>query len=166
MRVPDTPVCETTGAWNLECLLRRCHVTPRLARASLPSTRHAGLPLPPPLSCILALLLMAVTMPDSDSDFGYDFSVEEEELLAQLTSANPTAPRQQSPPQDAKLAVIDSVPGRSDKFVTRHGTAEPQDLPALDLESPQPRYEQAPATFAPASSEIQPGKAVWYSDRM
>ncbi|KAH7016909.1 exonuclease V a 5' deoxyribonuclease-domain-containing protein [Ilyonectria destructans] len=103
-------------------------------------------------------------MPDSDSDFGYDFSVEEEELLAQLASANPTAPRQQSPPQDAKLAVIDSVPGRSDKFVTRDGKAEPRDLPALGLESPQPRYEQTPATFAPASSTIQPDKDVWYPD--
>lgn len=105
-------------------------------------------------------------MPDSDSDFGYDFSVEEEELLAQLASANPTAPRQQSPPQDAKLAVIDSVPGRSDKFVTKGGTAEPRDLPALGLESPQPRYEQTPATFAPASSATQPSKDVWYPDRM
>ena len=46
--------------------------------------------------------------PDSDDEFGYDFSVEEEELLLQLTS-HKDAP---APPQLANITAIDAPDGR------------------------------------------------------
>ncbi|KAF7542257.1 hypothetical protein G7Z17_g11736 [Cylindrodendrum hubeiense] len=112
-------------------------------------------------------------MPDSDSEFGYDFSVEEEELLAQFASDHPTAPRQPPPPRDSKLAAIDSVPGRSEhNVVSGDVTAEPRHLPALGLEDAKPAHsvDRTPATVAdmpdlpPAPSAIPHAKDVWYPD--
>lgn len=59
---------------------------------------------------------MALIPPDSDDEFDYDFSAEEEELLLQLASKNPAHPAQQSVFEEgnyAKLA-IDSVPGQTE----------------------------------------------------
>lgn len=60
---------------------------------------------------------MALMIPDSDDEFDYDFSAEEEQLLLQLGSKNPVPPVQQpSLEKDnyAKLA-IDSVPGQTER---------------------------------------------------
>lgn len=48
--------------------------------------------------------------PDTDSDFGYDFSPEEEQLLLQLASSDPATAR------DETSAVIDAVPGKTDSI--------------------------------------------------
>lgn len=48
---------------------------------------------------------------DSDNEFDYDFSVEEEELLLQLASGNNN---NIAPQNNARLAAIDAVPGRTD----------------------------------------------------
>jgi exonuclease V len=45
---------------------------------------------------------------DSDNEFGYDFSAEEEELLLQLSAENNNVTN------NAEIAAIDSVPERHD----------------------------------------------------
>ncbi|KAH7134248.1 exonuclease V a 5' deoxyribonuclease-domain-containing protein [Dactylonectria macrodidyma] len=99
-------------------------------------------------------------MTDSDSEFGYDFSVEEEELLGQLVSNNPTTPHQKSPPRDAKLAVIDSVPARSN-VICGDVTAETRHLPARGLEDSKTNHL---AEQIPAFSAIPNGQDVCYPD--
>ncbi|KAF5252121.1 hypothetical protein FANTH_2869 [Fusarium anthophilum] len=47
---------------------------------------------------------------DSDNEFGYDFSVEEEELLLQLSAENNNVPN------NPEIAAIDSVPERHDSL--------------------------------------------------
>ena len=48
---------------------------------------------------------------DSDSEFGYDFSPEDEEALIQLASADPTPATRHQP---AATSVIDAVPGKTE----------------------------------------------------
>lgn len=50
---------------------------------------------------------------DSDSEFGYDFTPEDEEALILLASADPT-PATRHPP--AATSVIDAVPGKTDSI--------------------------------------------------
>lgn len=65
---------------------------------------------------------------DSDSDFGYDFTAEEEELLHQLASDSTLATSIKLPPADnvVKLA-IDAVPARSE-YATETGEGLTRDL--------------------------------------
>lgn len=110
---------------------------------------------------------MDVMTADSDSEFGYDFSAEEEELLLQLAaSQSPAVPRTQLPPptNDAKLAVIDAVPGQSDSSVGRY---EPHRVasPAFSLDSLQTEYrvqDGPPTIVSQASSSHQ---TVCYPDQ-
>lgn len=55
---------------------------------------------------------------DSDNEFGYDFSAEEEELLFQLASENNN---DTTPHNNARLAAIDAVPGRTDCLLDHDG---------------------------------------------
>ena len=64
---------------------------------------------------------MALAALDSDSEFGYDFSVEEEELLLQLAAKNPQPlhpPNYQSKfdIKDKATLAIDSVPGKTESI--------------------------------------------------
>ncbi|CEI40341.1 hypothetical protein FVEN_g1732 [Fusarium venenatum] len=56
---------------------------------------------------------------DSDNEFGYDFSVEEEELLLQLASENNN---NIAPQNNARLAAIDAVPERTNHLLEQDGT--------------------------------------------
>jgi hypothetical protein len=56
---------------------------------------------------------------NSDSDFGYDFSPEEERLLIQLASANHN-PAPVLRDFDDAASVIDSVPGKTDSVAGDH----------------------------------------------
>ncbi|KAL6923625.1 hypothetical protein FSHL1_000874 [Fusarium sambucinum] len=56
---------------------------------------------------------------DSDNEFGYDFSVEEEELLLQLASENNN---NIAPQNNARLAAIDAVPERTDHLLEQDAT--------------------------------------------
>lgn len=57
---------------------------------------------------------MAASLPqDSDSDFGYDFSAEEEDLLLQLAS-NPHTNPANGAAVNAVTGAIDTVPGKTD----------------------------------------------------
>ncbi|KPM45345.1 hypothetical protein AK830_g1209 [Neonectria ditissima] len=107
--------------------------------------------------------------PDSDSEFGYDFSVEEEDLLIQLASNNPTTPRlpPPPPPPDVKLAVIDSVPGRTDHFVKQDVVEEQKRLPASGIARTGMAYSKQIAARIPQlppASAAPHGKDVYYPD--
>jgi hypothetical protein len=68
--------------------------------------------------------MAALLASDNDSDFGYDFSAEEEALLIELAGATSTHPRPsagagaETSPTSASLpsaaSVIDSVPGKTE----------------------------------------------------
>lgn len=64
---------------------------------------------------------------DSDSDFGYDFSAEEEELLIQLASNPRAAPV-------SGTAVIDTVPGKTDVISGEHAAILQSSSVALELQ--------------------------------
>lgn len=55
---------------------------------------------------------------DSDSDFGYDLTLEDEEALFQIASSTDpnSAPRLTPLPSDPASAKIDSVPGRTESL--------------------------------------------------
>ncbi|KAF4995805.1 hypothetical protein FGRMN_4867 [Fusarium graminum] len=58
---------------------------------------------------------------DSDSEFGYDFSIEEEELLFQLATEKDNLAASQT---DTKLSALDAVPGRTDSLLSHDVAAE------------------------------------------
>ncbi|KAM0439050.1 hypothetical protein ACHAQK_006537 [Fusarium lateritium] len=68
---------------------------------------------------------------DSDNEFGYDFSAEEEELLFQLASEKDglVAPR-----DNERLKAIDAVPGRTDNLLGHDSAAEIGSTAAPGLE--------------------------------
>lgn len=63
--------------------------------------------------------MAALTYLDSDDEFGYDLSVEDEETLLQLTGDN-TAPRRATPDLSS---VIDSVPSKAGTIAAGTNTA-------------------------------------------
>ncbi|KAK7403081.1 hypothetical protein QQX98_011146 [Neonectria punicea] len=104
---------------------------------------------------------------DSDSEFGYDFSVEEEDLLIQLASNNPTTPRLPPPPPDVKLAVIDSVPGRTDHFVKQDVAAEHKSPPGFGMArttAAYPKQVTVDVPQLPPAPVAPPGNDVYYPD--
>lgn len=68
---------------------------------------------------------------DSDNEFGYDFSAEEEELLFQLASEKDglVAPR-----SNERLSAIDAVPGRTDRLLSHDVANDIGSTPAPGLE--------------------------------
>ena len=57
---------------------------------------------------------------DDESDFGYDFSAEEEQLLIQLATQAPSSDQRESPlrPDDKSSVTIDSLPGRTESVIS------------------------------------------------
>ncbi|KAF4976997.1 hypothetical protein FZEAL_6417 [Fusarium zealandicum] len=94
---------------------------------------------------------------DSDNEFGYDFSAEEEELLLQLTSnKNPSAAQ-----HNARIAAIDAVPGRTDSLLG-------QDV-SFDVTNPAPVGLGGIQAAAPRLSGLQTppaalGQDIFYPD--
>jgi exonuclease V len=75
---------------------------------------------------------------DSDNEFGYDFSAEEEELLLQLSAEkNNTAH-----PNNTKIAVIDSVPERRNNLHPQNvtGATSTDGVDRLQTESTNSLY--------------------------
>ncbi|KAI6759390.1 hypothetical protein HG530_010070 [Fusarium avenaceum] len=73
---------------------------------------------------------MTMTL-DSDNEFGYDFSAEEEELLFQLASKKDGLV---APPSNERLSAIDAVPGRTDSLLGHDVAAEIGSTAAPGLE--------------------------------
>jgi exonuclease V len=73
---------------------------------------------------------------DSDNEFGYDFSLEEEELLFQLASENNN---NIAPQNNARLAAIDAVPGRTDHLLEQDGVCTAGNASSYALDRPQTR---------------------------
>lgn len=73
---------------------------------------------------------MTMTL-DSDNEFGYDFSAEEEELLFQLASKKDGLV---APPSNEKLSAIDAVPGRTDSLLGHDVAAEIRSTATPDME--------------------------------
>lgn len=103
--------------------------------------------------------------PDSDDEFGYDFSVEEEELLLQLTShQDAPAPPQ---PQQANITVIDAPDGR---LRGQAVAQEARNRPALghgDIQASREASYARPSlpTPPPLSSAAILEQEVFYPDR-
>ncbi|RGP74250.1 exonuclease v [Fusarium longipes] len=106
---------------------------------------------------------------DSDNEFGYDFSVEEEELLLQLASEN----NNNIAPQDnVKLAAIDAVPGRTDHVLEQNDDFEarsasldrPQSGQTSDLYRGQAFNQRETASGLPTPPAVSSIEDVFYPD--
>lgn len=101
--------------------------------------------------------------PDSDDEFGYDFSVEEEELLLQLTSHKDVP----APPQQANITTRDAQDGRL------HGQAVAQEVRSRSTLGHGDIQVSREATYArsslptppPLSSTAILNQEVFYPDR-
>lgn len=73
---------------------------------------------------------------DSDNEFGYDFSAEEEELLLQLSAEDNNVPN------NAEIAAIDSVPERHDSLYPQNvaGGTSTSGVDRLQTESTNSLY--------------------------
>lgn len=80
---------------------------------------------------------------DSDSDFGYDFTPEDEQLLLQLGS-NP-ALQSATPTVDTVIGAIDTVPGRTEVIATN----EPTDLDYHDADTRDRQGDSGAALLPP-----------------
>lgn len=109
---------------------------------------------------------MALVAPDSDNEFGYDFSVEEEELLLQLTSKSPQPPKRPSVfgVKDSAKAAIDLVPGKTESVFGDEVSLENGSLQAFDSDSTETlrnRSEKRPADTGLSNiAKIGPGASV------
>ena len=135
------------------------HVTPWFSRASFP--KHARQTLLLFHDSSSHALAKAIMTPDSDDEFGYDFSVEEEELLLQLTSHKDAPAPQQ---HQANTTAIDAQDGRL------FGQVEARNRPTLGHDDIQASREAAFAraslpTPPPLSSTAVLNQEVFYPDR-
>ncbi|KAJ3527981.1 hypothetical protein NM208_g10435 [Fusarium decemcellulare] len=110
----------------------------------------------------------AVMTLDSDNEFDYDFSAEEEELLFQLASEknNPATPH-----QNAAIPVIDAVPARRDVSLGQHVAAaiEARNTATLGFSSVQasrfsPDALSGLPTPPPVSSAAVLNEEIFYPD--
>lgn len=142
------------------------HVTPCFSRAAFPKLpRRTRKELP---SCHFHdssshALAKATMTPESDDEFDYDFSVEEEELLLQLASHN-DAP---APPQQVNLRATDASDGG---LCSQDVAQEVRDRPALrhgDIQaSGEPSYVRPSLpTPPPLFSTATLDQEVFYPDR-
>ncbi|KAM0563436.1 hypothetical protein ACHAPJ_001157 [Fusarium lateritium] len=111
---------------------------------------------------------------DSDNEFGYDFSVEEEELLFQLASENNTP----APQHNAKISAIDAVPGRTENLLGQDVVAEIGNTSAFGLDNLQTasmgslyneqrrdqRFEREESSCLPTPPAISSVEDIFYPD--
>ncbi|KAF5655798.1 exonuclease v [Fusarium heterosporum] len=109
---------------------------------------------------------------DSDNEFGYDFSVEEEELLFQLATEKDNVAASQT---DTKLLALDAVPGKTESLLSHDVAAEIESTSTLGperLQSPptsnlyrgQPLHQLEASSGLPTPPAASSVEDVLYPD--
>ncbi|KAF7553441.1 hypothetical protein G7046_g7096 [Stylonectria norvegica] len=106
---------------------------------------------------------MTMTMAESDGEFDYDFSAEEEHLLLQLASNHPDSHPLQAPPRDDAILAKDSVPGKSESVFGDGGDFDFKNLAAGSGSSQTTRPGTSKLLDKAAQSEqtpLSPGASI------